>query len=205
MSRRAKNGNIRHVERQVSTGRPMHLTTHLRGDRPSMRTAAARAVFLSLLAEATRRGLKTVAYAIVGNHIHWIVRAESAAALTDATRYVFGMLARRLNKLWGRRGKVFAERFYSTTGKSVTQAFAMLGYVLRNPYDAGCAEARRGIDPFIGVNEALLGEDRFLRTVFGPPGLALRRRLRQMTRAKLSYVPLSQRQPPIPQLALPGL
>ncbi len=66
----------------------------------------------SMRDRARGAGVRTVAYALMDDHIHWIVIAESRAALAAATRLVFGQLARRINRVAGRvRGRVFADRF----------------------------------------------------------------------------------------------
>ncbi len=151
MSSRSRSGRIRHRPRDVSTCRPMHLTAKLLPGLPSLRRRGLLAEFRGLRDRAREAGVRTVAYALMDDHIHWIVIAESRAALAAATRLVFGQLARRINRVAGRvRGRVFADRFWSSSGRSVRQAFQMVAYVLRNPYDAACLPALEGpIDPYL--------------------------------------------------------
>ena len=138
----------------------------------------------------------------MSSHLHWIVLPESADALRNATRYVFGQLAKMLNRIWGRtRGKVFADRYHSTIGSSVRQAWNMVNYVLRNPVSAHCHGADSTVDRFLGINIEVLTGDRFLGSIFGPDSNALRCLVRQMTRAPVPYTPLMQRI----QATLPGL
>lgn len=186
----------------------MHLTIKRRSGLPSLRGAGPLRLWRTLIAQARRRGVRTVAFALMANHIHWVVVPESAEALRDATRYVFGMLARRLGALWERRGKVFVERYYSCIGRSARQAWNQLGYVLRNPASAGCWEPCTDADDdlsrldwFVGVDIEELTRQRFLRSVFGRDGPALRHLLLQMSAQPVPYASLATRL----QVAIPGL
>jgi hypothetical protein len=140
-----------------------------------------------------------VAYALVGNHIHWVCLPESREALAAATRYVFGQFARGLNSLWQRSGRVFEGRFASETGRDARKAWNTLNYVLRNPVDARLAPRTGPLDKYIGANVPLLGTHPFLRAVFGPVGPQLEQLLRQMARAPVPFTPLLERlQPALP-------
>ncbi len=178
----------------------MHLTVRLEAGLPSLRRGWIKARFFALLREAIGRGLRTVAVAIMGAHIHWIAIPRSRAALGDATRYVFGKLARSLNAAWGRRGKVFGERYYSRVGRSVRDAFHMVNYVLRNPAAAGLA--RRGVpDPFAGVSQPVLDGSRFLQSTFGAAGETRCRLLWRMCFERVPFQTVQRRY----QQVLPGL
>ena len=179
----------------------MHLTTHVVPGAPSLRQAEVLQHFRELLAGAEQRGVQTVAYAVMAGHIHWIVLCESAEALRDGTRYLFGQLARRLNRMWGRRGKLFVERYWSACCRSAKQAFHALGYVLRNPAVAGYWVRARGVDRYVGANEELLGRDRFLRSVTGTTPEVRRALLLDMAWRVVKWAPLAERM----QYSLPGL
>lgn len=171
----------------------MHITQRLQAGLPSLRRGWVRELFRSLLNGAAERGVRTVAFAILGNHIHWVVVPRTRAALGDAARYVFAGLARGLNKAWQRRGRVFSERFYSRVGRSVRDAFHLINYVLRNPVAAGISVARNAIDPFVGANVPFIDRHPFLRTVLGTNGPTLQALLLQMTRDRIPFIPLSTR------------
>ena len=192
----------------------MHLTVHTRGDVPSLRTDVAMGVFRDLLAGARQRGVRTVALTIMPTHVHWVVVPESAAALRDATRYVFGQFARRLDVLLGRRGRVFVERFWSVCAKAARHAWNLLGYVLRNPAAAGLRRRRGGgsgdgwggatagrLDRFTEVDFETLDADPFLRGLLGPDGAERCRLILRMAREAVPYAPLRERLQPV----LPGL
>jgi hypothetical protein len=177
----------------------MHVTQHLGAGLPSLRRPEVLALFRRMVGGAAERGLKTVAYALVGNHIHWMCLPESREALAAATRYVFGQLARNLNRLWQRKGRVFDGRFASETGRSARQAWNTLNYVLRNPVDARLAPRSGRVDRYVGANVPLLGTHPFLRAVFGSVGPQLDELLRRMARAPVPFTPLLERlQPALP-------
>jgi len=137
----------------------------------------------------------------MATHLHWLVVAESPAALRDATRFVFGHLARFLNRSAGRRGKVFVERYASRCCRSARDAYAALGYVLRNPSAAGYRVPARGLDRFTDVGEDVLAGDRFLRSVVGDTAALRRPLLERMAHGPVPFVPLAERrQPPLPGL-----
>ncbi len=179
----------------------MHLTAKLLPGLPSLRQRGALAEFRRLRDRARGAGVRTVAYALMDDH--WIVIAKSREALAAATRLVFGQLARRINRAAGRvRGRVFADRFWSSSGRSVRQAFQMVAYVLRNPYYAAYLPALEGpVDPYLGLDLPLLSADRFLRSVFGPRGPDRDALLTRMLTERIPFVPLAVRR----QATLPGL
>jgi putative transposase len=199
MIRRSKNGKLAHRKRDVSTRRPMHVTQHLGPGLPSLRRPEVLALFRRMVGGAAERGLKTVAYALVGNHIHWMCLPESREALAAATRYVFGQLARNLNRMWQRKGHVFEGRFASEAGRNARKAWNALNYVLRNPVDARLAPRNGPLDKYVGANVPLLGSHPFLRVVFGPVGPQLEQLIRRMARAPVPFTPLLDRlQPALP-------
>jgi hypothetical protein len=57
-------------------------------------------------------------------------------------------LAQGLNKLWGRRGKVFARRFHERVLKSLRQVRNALRYVLNNHHKHGQVGRANRPDPF---------------------------------------------------------
>jgi len=199
--RSRRTGRLHHTRRQVVRSRPVHITTRVHDDVPSLRRKEVFDYFCELVAEARSRGVRTAAFALLGNHVHWLVVPDSAAALQDATRYAFGHLATFLNRRHGRRGKVFVDRYASSCCPSVRHAFQVLNYVLKNAAEAGYAVPDGGQDPFTAVFEDVLAGDRFLRSVVGPTPALRQALLARMARVAVPFVPLAERCQP----RLPGL
>ena len=78
-----------------------------------------------------------IEYSIQTNHLHLIVEAENREAVSRGMRGLGVRVARALNKLWKRRGKVFAERYHDVPLKAPRQVRNALVYVLNNCYHHG--------------------------------------------------------------------
>ena len=80
-------------------------------------------------AEACNRaGFRLIHFSVQGNHLHLIVEAADAVRLSRGLQGLAVRIARRLNRLMGRAGKVFADRFHQ--------------HVLRSPVEVARAVAR---------------------------------------------------------------
>jgi hypothetical protein len=69
---------------------------------------------------------------ILGNHIHLIIEADSAAALSAGMRGLTTRLALRLNAHKARKGRVFEGRYHSQSLSTSRQLRNALHYVLHN-------------------------------------------------------------------------
>ncbi|WP_373048634.1 transposase [Vulgatibacter sp.] len=79
-----------------------------------------------------RFGARITHFSVQGNHLHLIVEASGAPALSTAMQGLGVRIARGLNKLMGRAGKVFADRFHAHALGSPTEARNAIDYVLGN-------------------------------------------------------------------------
>jgi len=86
----------------------------------------------ALRAARERFGVRIIHYSIQGNHLHLIVEAEGPEALSRALQGLATRLARRLNKLSGRRGAVFADRYHAHPLKTPRETKHAVRYVLTN-------------------------------------------------------------------------
>jgi hypothetical protein len=130
---------------------PVLITTRLRPGLPSLRHAQEAARILAALACANARGsgassprehgtrspsaaplFQVVHHSIQTNHLHLIVEASDRAGLTSGMRWLLARIARELNRFWGRRGSVFADRFHERELRSPRQVRNALVYVLQN-------------------------------------------------------------------------
>lgn len=179
----------------------MHLTVRVQDDVPCLRRPEMLDRFRALLDAARERGVRILSYSVMPNHIHILCIAESAEALRDATRYLLGQLARFVNKLFRRRGKVFTDRYWSTCVKTVKQGWSALCYVLKNARTAGLRVLRGCLDAYTGVDEELLGTDPFLRSMLGPSAEQRHALVLRMAQGPLVFTPLRERLQP----HLPGL
>jgi REP element-mobilizing transposase RayT len=79
-----------------------------------------------------REGFRLCHYSIQGHHLHLVVEADSAQALSRGLRALSIRIAMRLNRALHRKGRVFADRYYARALKSPTEVRAALRYVLGN-------------------------------------------------------------------------
>ena len=79
-----------------------------------------------------RFGLRVVHYSIQGNHLHLIVEIDDAAMLSRAINGLAVRLARALNHLAERKGKVFVDRYHAHVLKTPREVRNAVRYVLEN-------------------------------------------------------------------------
>jgi REP element-mobilizing transposase RayT len=77
-----------------------------------------------------RQRFRLVQYAVQPNHIHLVVEADDKRALSSGARGLAIRIARRLNAMLGRSGKVFADRYHSVELTTARQVRNALAYVL---------------------------------------------------------------------------
>jgi putative transposase len=75
---------------------------------------------------------RVVHISIQSNHIHLIVEGASSEAITRGMQRFASMTARALNRLLGRKGRVFAHRYHRVDITSPRQMRNALAYVLNN-------------------------------------------------------------------------
>ena len=112
---------------------PVHVT--LRSAFRPLRSAFVFPTVQGVVARASRRNaeqFRVVHFSVQQDHIHLLVEAADKAALSRGLRSLSITLARRVNALVGRKGRVLADRWHGhalTTPRAVRHA---LVYVLAN-------------------------------------------------------------------------
>jgi len=97
------------------------------------------------LSAASRAGFRIVEYSVQADHIHLIAEAEDRRALAGGIRGLTIRLARAVNRVLNRRGRVWEDRYHAralTTPRAVRHAFV---YVLMNSRKHG--QEGSGLDP----------------------------------------------------------
>lgn len=125
---------VSHERREEIDARtPVLVTWKLRRGLPSLRRAAKREVLLDAIAAARERhGMRLVHDSIQSNHLHAIVEARAATALSRGAQGLSVRIARALNRAWGRKGRVFDDRYHSRALRTPREVRYALGYVLNN-------------------------------------------------------------------------
>jgi REP element-mobilizing transposase RayT len=139
---------VSHAARpEQSPARPIHLTIRLREGLPSLRRDAPRiAITRAFRSAGDRLGLRLSQFSLQSNHIHLIAEAEDRAALSRGMQGLLVRVARAVNRLWRRRGSVFADRFHARPLENPREVRNALLYVLQNARRHGLQLA--GLDPY---------------------------------------------------------
>jgi REP element-mobilizing transposase RayT len=141
---------VSHAARPALSGRePVLVTLKVRRDVWNLRGRRALATILAALANLMAKpGVRVVHYSVQRDHIHLIVEADGAHELSRRIGGLCTSLARRLNALMKRTGKVFADRFHQHVLTTPRQVRHALRYVLLNARKHGLAPSRRRwLDP----------------------------------------------------------
>jgi REP element-mobilizing transposase RayT len=105
----------------------------LRDGLPSLRRDAARvAVERAIRAGAERFGFRLAQYSMQTNHVHLIAEAEDRSELSRGMKGLLVRVARALNRLWSRMGRVFADRYHARQLRTPREVRNALVYVLHN-------------------------------------------------------------------------
>ena len=151
---RPRGHRVSHGKRARFAARfPLHVTLRAVDGLPSLRTHGALRVVQRAIARFGRgERFRVIEYAVIGNHVHLIVESLDAEALARGMQALEVSLARRLNRLFERRGTFFADRYHARVLRTPREVRNALGYVLLNQRHHA---ARRGeqlsrdwIDPF---------------------------------------------------------
>jgi REP element-mobilizing transposase RayT len=126
---------LRHVSRlPVASRYPAHVTLRALPGVPNLHRTTVYAVIERALREsaAARDDFRTVHFCVQSNHLHLIVEARSADALSRGMQGLAIRIARGVNRAAGRKGKLWADRFHARTLRSPSEVRAALCYVLQN-------------------------------------------------------------------------
>ena len=145
--RQAVRPRVEHRTREsFRAGCPVHVTLRLADGLPGLRRRATyRRVLAALGAGCERLGMRLVHWSVLGNHLHLMVEARDRRALARGMQGLAVRLARGLNRVWQRTGRVFADRYHARALRSPREVRAALFYVLQNARRHGIA--MQGADP----------------------------------------------------------
>lgn len=123
--------------RLVVPGVMHHITQRGNNREPVFFAAQDYEAYLAFLKEnAQRFRLRLAGYCLMPNHVHLVVVPETERALTLALGRTHWRYAQHLNRVHGRSGHLWQNRFYSCP-LDPRQGWQALRYVERNPVRAG--------------------------------------------------------------------
>ena len=150
------NSGVPHLRRAPLAARfPVHVTMKLRRGLPKLRRKACYRVLATAFAQARERPgrlengrFRLVHYSIQNDHLHLIVEAKDRPSLSRGLQGLAIRIARGLNRLWHRKGKVFADRYHDHILRTPREVRNALRYVLQNARRHLQHFKKRRPDPF---------------------------------------------------------
>src|SRR5262245_59438547 len=146
---KGERAGVSHAKRpRLCARHPALVTLRLREGLPSLRYRAAHDVLVrAFVASSEGESFRAVEYSVQTNHLHLIVEVSSERALSSAMNGLASRIARALNKLWRRSGRVFADRYHARALETPREVRNALAYVLLNARKHGAWLASRP-DPY---------------------------------------------------------
>ena len=127
----------------------VHVTQKICPNLPSLRTRGTfRVLAETVRAGNEKRGFRVCEFSVLSNHFHFLVEVSDNRALARGMQGLAIRIAKALNRYWGRRGRVFLERYFARALKTMRAIRRALVYVLQNARKHGVRLARGRPDPF---------------------------------------------------------
>ena len=145
---RKPGAKLRHAPRAPKPARfPAHVTLRSVPGAPNLRRASTYAVVEGAIRAAQARGdFRVVHFTTETNHLHAIIEADDARALSRGMQGLAIRIARGVNRVAKRSGKLWADRFHARALRSPREVRNAICYVLQNTRRHATSE--RGIvDP----------------------------------------------------------
>jgi putative transposase len=123
-----------HVTRPVLAPRfPVHVTWRMDKRVWNLRTRRCFSVMeRAMVAGAARFGFRLVHYSVMGNHVHLIVEATDRRALWRGMQGLGVRIARALNRVMRRSGRVVGDRYHARILRTPTEVRRVRNYLRTN-------------------------------------------------------------------------
>src|SRR5262245_58860983 len=132
-----------HAKRPTLAARfPVLVTMRLRAGLQSLRADDTHALVRDAFAAGSNPSFRVVEYSVQSNHLHALVESNDERALSRGMNGVATRVARGLNRLWKRAGRVFDDRFHARIPRCPRAVRIALIYVLNNARKHGAWRAR---------------------------------------------------------------
>ena len=124
---------VTHLKRPALARRhPAHVTLRVGAAVGYLRSGLRAGAIEQALRESRKPAFHVAHYSIQGNHLHLLAEAESEEALARGIQGLEVRIARKLNRLANRRGKVFADRYHVHVLGTPREVKHAVRYVLGN-------------------------------------------------------------------------
>ncbi len=111
---------------------PLHVTLRASQGLPSLRTDTVFYAIRRGLGQGSRGGLRVLQFSVQRDHVHLLVEALDVRALSRGIQGLAIRIAKALNRILGRRGRVWTDRFHARALRTPREVRNALVYVLQN-------------------------------------------------------------------------
>src|SRR5882757_2700146 len=112
---------------------PLHVTLRMAPHVYNLRSRRSfRVIAAALRLGGDRFDVRVVEFSVQGNHIHLVVEAPNRRALARAIQGLSIRVAKGLNRMMGRKGRVFDDRYHARLLRTPTEVRHAIRYVLDN-------------------------------------------------------------------------
>jgi len=111
---------------------PLHITLRAERDLPSLRRQRVFAELRRDFTSASRLSFRIVHFSVQSNHIHLLVEAHDKSALSRGMAGLAIRLARSVNRVLSRRGRVWNDRYHARPLRTPRETRRALVYLLMN-------------------------------------------------------------------------
>ena len=126
---------------------PLHVTMSMRDVVWNLRSQRSFSrLSRAFWAGGDRFGFRLVHYSVQGNHIHLLVEAKGKSSLARGMQGLGVRVARSLNRMMGRRGRVLGDRYHSRVLRTPSEVKRVIDYLRSNAHEH---YGQRGPDPFV--------------------------------------------------------
>jgi len=130
----------------LEAAHPVLVTERFVRELPSMREPELGRGIAQMIKASHTRTFRVIHFSIQGDHLHLIVEAGSKRSLARGMQGLNIRISRRINRMLGRNGKVFTDRYHARALGTPREARNGIRYVLSNWLKH--VDGARGIDPY---------------------------------------------------------
>src|SRR6478736_7427982 len=109
---------------------PLHVTLKIRGEVGTLRTDKRfQKIKTAFHLGCDRFGMRLVEFSVQDTHIHLLIEAKDKEALSRGMQGLAVRIARAINRVSNRRGKVFLERYFAKPLTTVSEVRNAIHYI----------------------------------------------------------------------------
>ncbi|MEM7112931.1 MAG: transposase [Chloroflexota bacterium] len=115
--------------------------------------------------------ISMIAYCLLPNHYHWLVRQDGETAVNQLPKRVFGSYTQAFNKKYQRTGTLFEGPFKAKYVNNGAYLYQLCAYIHRNPVKHGLADSLEAwpfsnYPEWIGIRAGTLIDRNFILSHF---------------------------------------